>query len=406
VIGHRCLLLAVALQNVARQKVRTTLLAAAVAVSCAVIFAGGVLLRSIVASMSVGFSRLGADLMVAPEQARINITAGLLTLEPTDQTVAADLFRWPIAGIARVAPQRVFHTDQSGFSGHGDSIDLISFDSERDFTVQPWIVERLGRRMHTGDVIVGAARDVPIGSEIVLFGRPFRVYAKLGRSGVGTHERAVFMTPDDLLNLASVVRDRIGVVPPMLQPDRVSGFLLQLAPGTTEVQARFALLSRFSGIKVVAGEALMTEVRQGLEALFGGAVLLVAMAFGSTAIMVSVLFSAIISERRSELGLLKAIGARRWQIVGLMATEATIVTGVGGLIGVVFGELLLRLFARSVVYHLNEMGVGFVWLDMGSTVLIGVLCIVLAALTGAVGALVPAWRVSRRNAYSLMIGTG
>jgi putative ABC transport system permease protein len=157
---------------------------------------------------------------------------------------------------------------------------------------------------------------------------------------------------------------------------------------------------------VVAGEALMTEVRQGLEALFGGAVLLVAMAFGSTAIMVSVLFSAIISERRSELGLLKAIGARRWQIVGLMATEATIVTGVGGLIGVVFGELLLRLFARSVVYHLNEMGVGFVWLDMGSTVLIGVLCIVLAALTGAVGALVPAWRVSRRNAYSLMIGTG
>jgi putative ABC transport system permease protein len=122
--------------------------------------------------------------------------------------------------------------------------------------------------------------------------------------------------------------------------------------------------------------------------------------------MVSVLFSAIISERRSELGLLKAIGARRWQIVGLMATEATIVTGVGGLIGVVFGELLLRLFARSVVYHLNEMGVGFVWLDMGSTVLIGVLCIVLAALTGAVGALVPAWRVSRRNAYSLMIGTG
>jgi putative ABC transport system permease protein len=214
------------------------------------------------------------------------------------------------------------------------------------------------------------------------------------------------MITDDLLNLAPAVRDRSGVVPPVLQPDRVSGFLLQLAPGTTEVQARFALLSRLSGVKVVAGEALMTEVRQGLEALFGGAVLLVAMAFGSTAIMVSVLFSAIISERRSELGLLKAIGARRWQIVGLMATEATIVTGVGGLIGVVFGELLLRLFARSVVYHLNEMGVGFVWLDMGSTVLIGVLCIVLAALTGAVGALVPAWRVSRRNAYSLMIGTG
>ena len=63
--------------------------------------------------------------------------------------------------------------------------------------------------------------------------------------------------------------------------------------------------------------------------------------------MVCVLFSAIVAERRSELGLLKAIGARRRQIVGLMVIEAMIVTGAGGLIGVVFGELLLRLFARS-----------------------------------------------------------
>jgi putative ABC transport system permease protein len=48
-----------------------------VAVSCAVVFAGGVLLRSIDASMSVGFSRLGADLLVAPADVLINITAGL-----------------------------------------------------------------------------------------------------------------------------------------------------------------------------------------------------------------------------------------------------------------------------------------------------------------------------------------
>jgi putative ABC transport system permease protein len=406
VIGRRCLLPALALQNVARRKLRTATLAAAVAVSCAVVFAGGVLLRSIVASMSVGFSRLGADLMVAPAEARINITAGLLTAEPADQTIAADLLDVPVAGIARIAPQRVFRTDQSGFGGHGDSVDLIGFDGERDFTVQPWIAERLGRRMRTGDVIMGAARDVPVGGEIVLFGRPFRIYARLGRSGVGTHERGIFMTTGDLLSLAPAVRERSGVVPPMLHPDRVSGFLLQLAPGTTEVQARFALLSRLSGIKVVAGEALMTGVRQTLEALFGGALVLVAMAFAGTAIMVAVLFSAIIAERRGELGLLKAVGARRWQIVGLMATEAMIVTGGGGILGVIFGELLLRLFARSMVFHLHEIGVGFVWLDVASTGLIGAACIGLAALTGAVGALVPAWRASRLDAYELILGSG
>ena len=207
--GFSWLLGGLALQNIGRRKVRTALLMAAVAVSCAVVFAGGVLLRSIDASMSVGFSRLGADLLVAPEDALINITAGLLTVEPTDRTVPADLMAAPIAGVARVAPQRVLRTEQSGFGGHGEGIDLIGFDRERDFTVQSWISERLGRQMQARDVIIGGARDLPIGSEIVLFGRPFRIYGKLGRSGVGTHERGIFMTMDDLLGLAPAVREEL-----------------------------------------------------------------------------------------------------------------------------------------------------------------------------------------------------
>jgi putative ABC transport system permease protein len=406
VIRSRWLLPGLALQNIARRKLRTALLAAAVAVSCAIVFAGAVLLRSIDASMSVGFSRLGADLMVVPADALINITAGLLTVEPTDQTVSADLLTGPIAGIEHIAPQRVFRTDQSGFGGHGESLDVIGFDRERDFTVQPWITERLGRQMRPGDVIVGAERDLPVGAEIILFGRSFRIYARLGRSGVGTHERGIFMMADDLLNLASAVREQTGRLPSMLQPDQVSGFLLQLAPGTSEVQARFALLSRLPGIKVVSGEGLMTGVRQSLQALLGGSLLLVAMAFASTAIMLSVLFSAIIAERRGELGLLKAIGARSRQIIALILTEAMIITGGGGFLGIVFGELLLRLFAHSMVYHLSEMGVGFVWLNPTNTRLIAAGCITLAALSGAAGALVPAWRASRLDAYELILGSG
>jgi putative ABC transport system permease protein len=150
----------------------------------------------------------------------------------------------------------------------------------------------------------------------------------------------------------------------------------------------------------------MTGVRQSLEGLLDGSLVLVAMTFASTVIMVSVLFSAIVAERRTELGLLKAIGARRGQIVGLVVIEAMIVTGIGGLIGVVFGELLLRLFARSVVYHLSEMGIGFLWLGTVNTILVAAVCIVAATLIGAIGALAPAWRASRHDAYELILGVG
>ena len=98
--GLRWPVAGLALQNVGRRKVRTALLMTAVAVGCATVFAGGVTMRSIGASSAVGFSRLGADLMVVQADALSNITAALLTVEPTDQTIDAELLAAPIAGIA------------------------------------------------------------------------------------------------------------------------------------------------------------------------------------------------------------------------------------------------------------------------------------------------------------------
>jgi putative ABC transport system permease protein len=83
-----------------------------------------------------------------------------------------------------------------------------------------------------------------------------------------------------------------------------------------------------------------------------------------------------------------------------------VVTGAGGLVGVIFGELLLRLFARSVVYHLSEMGVSFLWLGTANTTIVAAACVVVAALTGAIGALAPAWRASRHDTYELILGSG
>ena len=260
--------------------------------------------------------------------------------------------------------------------------------------------------MQPGDVILGAVRDLPLGSEIVLFGKPFRVYAKLGRTGMGTHERGVFIPSSALLALAPAIRERTGQMPPMLEPGKVSGFLIELAPGATEMQAQFALLSHLSGVKVVTGGSLLTGIRQGVAALLGGSLALVSMMFASTALMVSVLFSAITTERRYEFGLLKAIGARRTQIVGMLLIEAIVATGGGGIIGVAFGALLLRLFERSLVYYLTQIGVPFLWLDRANTIVVAVACVFGAALIGAIGALTPAWRVSRDDPYDLIRGEG
>jgi putative ABC transport system permease protein len=403
----RWLLANLALQNLGRRKARTLLLIAAVAVGSGALFAGATLMSSIERSMAVGFTRMGADLMVVPDGALTNITAALLTVEPTDLVLEADLVdKAHLASVGRSAPQKIARVEHSGIGSHHDSVDLIGFDPARDFTIQPWLVEKLNRGLQPGDVILGAGRDAPLGSQLLIFGKPHIVYGRLGRTGVGTHERGVFMASATLEALAGSIQGhgQGRGPPPVLQPGKVTGFLVELAPGATALQARFAILSTLQGVKVVSGDTTLSGIRQGLTSLLDGILALMIVMLASTALMVSVLFSAIVTERRGELGLLKAIGARRAQVLGMMVVEAMLATGIGGALGVALGFLVMRLYERSLVYNLERLGVPFVWDDLARTIAVAAGAILLSVLIGALGVLYPAWRASRRDAYDLVRG--
>jgi len=406
-LGGGFLLAGMALQNLWRREARTLLLLAGVAICSGAVFTGDVLMRSIETSMSVGFTRLGADMLVVPAGALTNITAALLTAEPTDQTFDdSDLAHLQaIKGVQKLAPQLVFRTDASGYGGKGETVDVIAFDPARDFTIQPWLEQRLNRPIRKGDIIVGGRREDALGTKLLLFESPVTVYGRLGKTGVGTHERALFMTFETLAEMRLAMQRICGQQAP-LAPNKLSGALLQLSPGATSQQVRFAVLANFPRVKVVAGESMLASIRQGLEAMVNGMLVLVAIMFVSIALMLSVLFSAIIAERKRELGVLRAMGARRRQIMGMLLTEAGVATAVGGLLGVGLGLLLMRVYERSLVYHLDRIGIPFVWLDGATIGLIGALCIVLISLTGAAGALYPAWRASGVEPYALMRSEG
>jgi putative ABC transport system permease protein len=405
--GIRFLLTRLALQNLGRRTLRTALLLMAVAICTGAILTGVVLLRSIEGSMAVGFTRLGADMLVVPQGTLTNITAALLTAEPTELTLDNSMLGRlsSLKGIRRIAPQLIFRTEASGYGPADESVDIIAFDPARDFTVQPWLDSRLGRPFRAGDVIIGGRREEPLGSEILVFGKPLTVYGKLGKSAVGTHERGLFIAFSSLDDLRTIMQQICGKKAP-LEPDRLSGVLVELAPGATGQQVRFAILANLPDVKVVSNESMLTSIRQGLAVLLDGMLGLMVVMFASTALMVGVLFSAIITERRRELGLLKAIGARRSQIAGMLLSEAALATAVGGLIGCMLGVLLLRIFEHSLVYYLDSVGVPFVWLGGASILLIALSCILAAAAIGAAGAFYPAWRASRAQAYDLIRSEG
>ena len=164
---------------------------------------------------------------------------------------------------------------------------------------------------------------------------------------------------------------------------------------------KFAL-ARLPDIKVVEGNSVLTSSRQALDLLLVGVAVFTAFQLIGLAILVSLLFSAIVQERRREIGLLRAMGARPKQVMTIILGEAAIVTGLAGLAGLVFGSALLLIFARSLGFYFGLLGIPFSWpspvvLQLGSLTAIG-----LSAVLGLAGAFLPAWHVRRTTPYALV----
>ena len=391
-----------AVQNLGRRPARAAMLALTVAVGVAAVFTAVTLRRAIQDSMAVGFSRMGADLLVVPRATQVNLTAALLTVEPTPHTLDARVSDAVarLAGVEVVAPQRHYPL-RLRTGAHQHDVALIAFDPARDFTVLPWLQEKLDRPLRQGDVILGGRREEGLGEQVTLAGQPLHVYGRLGLTGVGPFDGSFFVTFDTAAALAEAGRS----LPPGegidRSPDKVSALLVRLKVGAKPEQVRFAI-AQLPDVKVVAGTSVFTSARQVLTALLQGAVVFTALVLLVTVLSVGVMFSAILAERRVELGLLLAVGMRRGQFVRLILAEAVIVTTLGGLGGLLLGGGLLLAFRRSLGYYFETVGAPFLWPSPLAIALYALGCGLLAAGVGLLGAAVPAGRVSRQEPYELV----
>jgi putative ABC transport system permease protein len=82
--------------------------------------------------------------------------------------------------------------------------------------------------------------------------------------------------------------------------------------------------------------------------------------------------------------------------------EAAIITGLGGLGGLVFGSALLLIFARSLGFYFGLLGIPFsgpppAILETGAAV-----AVAFSGILGLVGAFVPAWRVRQLAPHVLV----
>src|SRR5262249_59878229 len=91
-----------------------------------------------------------------PRATLVNITASLLTVQPTEETLPVELGQRiaSIAGVTQVAPQRIVPALVEGYN-----VNLIAFEPAQDFSVLSWV--EAGQAGPGEGLIVGGALKPP-----------------------------------------------------------------------------------------------------------------------------------------------------------------------------------------------------------------------------------------------------
>jgi putative ABC transport system permease protein len=194
----------------------------------------------------------------------------------------------------------------------------------------------------------------PVGKTITVGGQEFRVVGtvkkqKAGPFGSENQEdndifipyytfRKMYPTTDDHFIIVRMYEGRVG----------------EGVAGIEQVLRRRRGVSLFSenNFEVGTPDSFMSTFDDIVGAVFGVMLIISSIAFMVGGVGVMNIMLVAVTERTREIGIRKAIGARRGDIIWQFLTEAVTLTGVGGVAGLLFGWLM-ALTVSSLVPALN-----------------------------------------------------
>ena len=313
---------AMAVQNLKARKFRTAFMMFFVVLMSATVFFSTILMNNLKQGIENTTERMGADLIIVPKEGTEDIRESLFSGKPCtvlfNRASEADVKN--LEEVVRVTPQMYIGTLSASCCDL--PVQLIAFDVETDFVVQPWIAEQNSVQLKTGQVLVGNNIEGEIGESIMFFDTYFEVAGKLEKTGMG-YDSSVFMSFDTLYQLreSETARNNLPVdemenMVSMLMVDVMDGMQpadvakLRIAIGKLES----------AGTKLYACTAddLMSGIASQVKKLSGYGNVLTYISLVSTALALISIFVITINERKYEFGILFALGAKKAQVTNII----------------------------------------------------------------------------------------
>ena len=337
--------------------------------------------------------------MIVPESSEIKARNILLTGEPEffymDVSVAKAVA--DIEGVECATSQFYFTSLSSDCCS--TRVQLIAFDPDTDFVINPWIDERVTSDVAGGSVIIGSEVTPLSNGKVKFYGSEYTVAGKLGETATGL-DHSVFMTRDTMHEILNDARDKgYQFLNPEDDSSWVSTVLIRVNGDADITEVEKEIYKNAEGIKFIETDKLISDVTVKLGSVENiiNVTLTVLLVFSFLTMIL--FFSVIFHERKKEFAVLRILGTSSSRICLFSLAEGITIGAAGGIAGLILGILTVFPFNH---YIENSLDVPYLMPSALAVILYGLAGVLVTTIFGSVSSFLSTLSLAHAETYYTM----
>lgn len=381
-------------KNLARKPGRTAALILLTALLALSVFGGSMIILSLRGGLNSLENRLGADVIVVPSTAKSKTNLEQMLLQGTTGYFYMDREKLDrileTDGVESASPQLFLASLRA--SCCSVPVQVIGIDQETDFTVQPWIAESYSRTLNEKEVAVGCRVSAGIGESIRIYGVNCPVVARLAETGTGL-DTAVYCSRETLQLLLDAARGLGHDLKISGSSEAViSAVYIKVRDGVDPQKVADDINIHIRKVEAVSTKSMLTGVSDSLKAVSGTITWLIAALWILALVILFIVFTMMVNERRRELAVYRLLGMSRNMLSSMILKEALLCSLAGALCGVTLGAALVFPFTTLIEQSLK---LPYLTPAAGTIILCAVLALAVTVAAGSAASLRTARKLSR-----------
>ena len=367
-------------------------------------FGGTVMVMSLSNGINSLSARLGADIIVTPYAATSQVSYDSVIIQGKPGQFYMDSkyyeeIKTEIEGIDKITAQ--FYLASAKASCCSSRLQIIGFDPATDFSIQPWVEKSYSDKLGLYDAVVGSDVTPNTDMTVEIYGKTLHVQAMLDKTGTEL-DSALYVDIDTMKELIRAHNEKNPNQEKTIDPDNVvSSVLIKVADGYDIDEVAGDINLHVRQVKAIRTQNMISGVSESLSGVSATISLLMVVVWILSAVILAIVFTMNINERKKEFAVLRVLGASRVKLAGLVFREAALYGFLGSLLGAGMTVLITALFTPAIE---NMIGLPFLLPPVPVMLIAGALTVVLTVAAGAVTAVSSAVKISKIDTGLILRG--